>query len=107
MRNVLLVAFLMSFACGCLNLYTRFPTTEPRIEQCYQSTCMMAGVTVIGSFPQMMSDVPSRSGSLCWENLISVPFIGIPCLADTCLEACVDTACFPVDWFIAGAREEK
>ena len=106
MRKTLLVA-LMSCACGCMNMYTRFPTTNPKIEQCYQSTCMMAGVTVIGSFPQMMSDVPSRSGSLCWENLISVPFIGLPCFVDTCLEACVDTVCFPADWFIAEAREEK
>ena len=106
MRKMLLVA-LMLCACGCVNLYTRFPTTEPKIEQCYQSTCLMAGATIIGSFPQMMSDVPSRSRSLCWENLISVPFIGLPFFVDTCLEACVDTVCLPVDWFISDVREEK
>lgn len=96
-----------AWMCGCVNLYTRFPTTNPEIEECYQSTRVMAAMTVIGSFPQMMSDVPSKSGSLCWENLISVTFIGLPCFVDTCLEAAVDTVCLPADYFMARAREKK
>lgn len=107
MRKAILAAVAATLLSGCLNLYTRFPTTDPKIEMCYQSTAGMARATVIASFPQMMSDSPSTSGSLCWENLLTVPFLGLPCFVDTVCEACVDTVCLPIDWCISEAREEK
>lgn len=91
---------------GCMNCYVRFPATNPRIESCYKCTRTMAAFTVVGSFPQMMSDNPGDRGFM-WENLISIPFIGLPCLVDTACEACIDTVCLPADYFIARAREKK
>ena len=105
MGKAILAAVAAAFLSGCLNLYTRFPTTNPRIEMCYQSTAAMAGATVVASFPQMMSDA-GHPPAFMWENLISIPFLGLPCFVDTVCEACVDTVCLPVDWCMSEARED-
>lgn len=104
MKQKSIAACMAIILCGCVNVYTRFPTTLPRIETCYQCTRVMAGMTVVGSFPQMMSDSPSESESLCWMNLVSVPFIGLPLFVDTCLESVVDTVFLPADWPLSAAR---
>ena len=36
---------------GCMNAYVRWPTTSRRIEGAYQSTCEMAGITLVAAFP--------------------------------------------------------
>lgn len=104
-RLVAIVA--LALACGgCMNCYFRAPWTLGRIEGCYQSTGYMAGMTVIASFPQCMSDCPG-DGGFRWENCFTIPFLGLPCLVDTACEACIDTVCLPADYFIARAREKK
>lgn len=106
-KAVVVLAFVLASAVfsGCMNCRVRFPTTNPKIEECYMCTRTMAAFTIIGSFPQMMSDNPGDGGFM-WENLISIPFIGLPCFVDTCLEAAVDTVCLPADYFIVRAREK-
>lgn len=102
-RTILAV---LALACaGCVNLYTRFPTTNPRIETCYQCTRVMAAMTVVGSFPQMMSDSPGNRG-FTWENVFTIPFLGLPCAVDSVCEACIDTVCLPIDWPLAAARRD-
>ena len=104
MRKLLAIAAVAALS-GCMNLYTRFPTTSAKVERVYQSSREMAAISVIAAFPQMMSDCPSDSG-LMWENLISVPFLGLPCAVDAVLEACVDTVCLPADWPLSAYRKE-
>lgn len=96
-----LAAAILSLASGCVNVYERFPTTEPKIVDVYQCSRCAAGLTVVASFPQMMSDSPSTSNRLMWENLVSVPLFGLPLAVDTVLEACVDTVLFPADFYLA------
>ena len=88
---------------GCMNCLVRFPTTHPKIEACYECTQTMAAFVIVGSFPQIMSG----GGGFKWYNLFTVPLIGLPCLADTCIEACVDTVCLPADYLIIRARGKK
>lgn len=92
--------------CGCVNIYTRWPTSSARIGSCYQSTRVASAFAVIGSFPQMMSDAPSDY-ALQWENLFTVPFLGVPCSVDAVCEACVDTVCLPVDWPLSAYRKKQ
>ena len=96
----------VAICAGCVNLYTRCPGTDEKITQVYQCSREAAALAVIGAFPQMMSDNPSTSGSWCWENLISIPFIGLPFAVDAVCEACIDTVCLPVDWPLAELRKE-
>ena len=98
----LFVVALLSFACGCLNVYNRFPG-GPRLEEMYESTHQAAALTLVASFPQIMAD--GKQGFM-WENLLTVPFLGIPCAADTVLEACVDTVCLPVDACLISYRRK-
>ena len=87
--------------CGCVNIYERFPTTAPRIENVYQSTSVAAALTIVASFPQTMAD---GKRDFMWENCLTIPFLGLPCAVDTVLEACVDTVCLPVDLPLAASR---
>ena len=104
-RLVAIVA--LALACGgCMNCYFRAPWTRGKIEECYQSTRYMGGMTMIASFPQMMSDCPG-DGGFRWENCFTIPFLGLPCFVDTACELCLDTAFLPADYFIARAREKK
>ena len=100
----ILAAALLS---GCVNIYERWPTTNPRIEGVYQATRAAAGLAVVGSFPQMMSDNPSDSGSLRWENCFSIPFIGLPFAVDALCEAVLDTALLPCDLILSNQRNKK
>lgn len=95
------VAMLM---CGCVNIYTRWPTTSERIERVYQCSREAAGLSMLIAFPQMMSDVPGQG--YMWENIFTIP-VGCLCLCDAVVEACVDTVCLPVDWPLAASRKEN
>ena len=96
------IALLLS-ACGCMNIYTRFPGTDAKITQVYQCSRTVAAFSVIVAFPQMMSDNPGDYG-LQWMNVLTVP-IGCLCLCDAVAEACVDTVCLPFDWPISAKRK--
>ena len=65
----------------------------------------MAAMTVVASFPQMMSDSPG-DGWFRWENCLTIPLLGLPCLVDTACETCLDTVFLPADWIISEVREE-
>ena len=41
-----------------------------------------------------------------WENCISIPFFGLPCLVDTILEGVVDTVCLPYDIPVSIQRQK-
>lgn len=91
--------------CGCMNCYFRAPWTRGKIEECYQSTRYMGAMTVVASFPQMMTDA-GHPEPFRWENCFTIPFLGLPCLVDTACESCIDTVCLPVDWCISEVRED-
>jgi hypothetical protein len=94
---------LLFVACGCINVYNRSPG-GPRLEEVYESTHQAAALTLVAAFPQIMAD--GKQGFM-WENLLTVPFFGIPCAVDTVLEACVDTVCLPVDACLVSHRRKK
>ena len=102
-RKIFAVAVAM-LMCGCVNIYTRCPTTSERIERVYQCSREAAGLSVLIAFPQMMSDVPGQC--YIWENIFTVP-VGCLCLCDAVVEACIDTVCLPVDWPLAASRKEN
>lgn len=99
--------FAAALLSGCVNCYTRWPTTDPRIEIVYQPTRTAAAFAIVGSFPQMMSDCPPDSGSFCWENIFTIAFIGLPMAVDTLCEAVLDTALLPVDLILSNQRNKK
>ena len=89
--------------CGCVNCYTRWPTTDERIDRVYQCSREAAALSLLVAFPQAMSDGPSRG--FMWENIFTVP-LGCLCMCDAAVEACVDTVCLPVDWPLSAARRK-
>ena len=97
------VVFVIVCMCGCVNCYTRWPTTDEKITMVYQCSREAAGLSVLVAFPQMMSDVPN--GGFMWENIFTIP-VGCLCLCDAAVEACIDTVCLPVDWPLAASRKE-
>jgi len=97
------ILFLSMLLCGCVNLYTRCPWTDERIDRMYQCSREAAALSIIVAFPQMMSDGPSRG--FMWENIFTIP-LGCLCLCDAAVEACIDTVCLPVDWPLAESRKE-
>jgi len=99
---VILCAF--AILGGCMNLYTRCPWTNPKIEDVYQCSREAVAFAMIGSFPQMMSDAPDRGWR--WENCLTIPFIGLPCAVDAVCEGVIDTVCLPVDWPLSASRKE-
>jgi len=92
----LFTVMLLLAACGCINVYNRLPC-GPRLEEVYESTHQAAALTLVAAFPQIMAD--GKQGFM-WENLLTVPFLGIPCAVDTVLEACVDTVFLPWDLYV-------
>ena len=90
----------LTFA-GCINLYTRCPGTDARIEDTYQSTCQSIGMAYVVAFPQM---IMGWEMSIEPENLITIPF-GLLVLCDTPFEAVVDTVCWPWDNYISDKRK--
>lgn len=101
LSHIICFAVLAS-ACGCVNCYTRWPTTYERITEVYQCSREAAQLSILFSFPQVMSDGPSRG--FMRENLLTIPFMGLPCAVDAVCEACIDTVCLPVDWPLSAAR---
>lgn len=102
-----IVAITLALALsGCINAYTRFPTTDEKITNVYQCSRKAAGLSIICSFPQCMSDNP-RDGGFMWENCFTIPFLGLPCAVDAVCEACVDTVLLPVDWSLSTLRKDK
>ena len=83
---------------GCINLYTRCPGTDPKIDYCYQSTDTAAMMTVVASFPQIMATMDTKGPE--WYNIFTVTLLGIPFLADTICEAAIDTVLLPIDYAI-------
>ena len=105
MRRIQLAMAAFALACGgCMNLWTRCPGTDRKIEEVYQSTRTMAALSLVGAFPQMMSDAPDRGWR--WENCISIPFLGFPLAVDAVCEGVIDTVCLPVDWPLAESRKD-
>lgn len=83
---------------GCINIYTRCPFTEKRIERIYQCTMEAASLSYVVMFPQTMS--ADSSDDFMPANLISTP-IGMVLVVDTAFEAVVDTICLPADLHIS------
>lgn len=98
LKQLLLLALLA--CCGCMNLYTRCPGTDKTIYTTYQCTQEMWGWTIITAFPQALA--PDAVGYM-WINIITVPLAIIPA-ADTCLEAVVDTVCYPYDYSVTKGK---
>ena len=103
MKKLLATVLMACTMTGCVNLYTRWPTTDEKITMVYQCSREAAGLSVLVAFPQMMSDVPN--GGFMWENIFTIP-VGCLCLCDAAVEACIDTVCLPVDWLLAASRKE-
>jgi len=103
---VLFATAILSFFSGCVNLYTRCPTTNARIERVYQSTSTAAGMSIIIAFPQVMSDSPSRSSSFYFANLFTIP-IGCLGMCDALCEGCIDTILYPCDYALSRSRRLK
>ena len=99
-----IVASVVMFCGGCVNCYTRFPTTDARIEEVYQCSRQAAALSLVCAFPQMMSDRPGDNGFM-WENVFTIP-IGCIGLCDTACEAAIDTVLLPIDWPLAHYRKE-
>lgn len=96
-----LASSLLISLTGCMNLYTRCPGTDSKIESCYQSTRWMGTLSVVVAFPQIMSS--GASDSFYMENIITIP-CGLVCLADTACEAVLDTVFLPFDYPISRYR---
>ena len=94
----------LALLAGCVNCYVRCPGTDARIEAVYQPSRAALGCSIICAFPQMMSDCPSDYGPKAY-NALTVP-LGLLVLGDALCEAVVDTACLPVDHFIAEIRKD-
>lgn len=102
-KTTLLALSLSILLSGCINLYTRFPTTEPFIADTYQSTEVSVATAYVVAFPQVMQ---GWSPSVEPENLFTIPF-GLLVLCDTALEASVDTLCWPWDRYVSNKRDRE
>ena len=102
-KTTLLALSLSILLSGCINMYTRFPTTEPFIADTYQSTEVSVAPAPVVTFPQVMNGWSPRIEP---ENLFTIPF-GLLVLCDTALEASVDTLCWPWDKYISNKRERE
>ena len=79
---------------GCINLYTRSPFTDARVERPWQCTQAAADWSVVVMFPQVLS--PASNRGFMAANLISVP-VGCLCWVDVACEAVIDTLLWPFD----------
>ena len=96
---LLLLSFTLS---GCMNLYTRCPGTDRKIESCFQSTEYMFVLSYVVCFPQVIG---GRDGSLQPENIFTIP-CGIVCYLDTACEAVLDTVFLPFDYLLVRYRHK-
>lgn len=99
------IATTMCIASGCVNLYTRCPFTEKKIERTYQSTGEAYSLSIIISWPQIMSDNPGDGGFMV-ENLLTIP-IGFLGMCDTACEGVLDTVFLPADLVISDIRKNE
>ena len=88
--------------CGCLNIATRMPGTDLRIEKVYQSTRGAAVLSYVIAFPQIV-DFGGEHETFVPENIFTIP-IGMLGLVDTACEAVIDTVCFPADFALSKHR---
>ena len=93
----------IAYLCGCVNIYTRNPITDMRIEDSYQSTEIALTATLALSFPQMVS-LGGNSKGLQWYNCLTIPFFGLPCAIDSVCEGVLDTVFYPIDYLIVEKR---
>ena len=93
MKKALFIA-LMVLMQGCINLYTRSPFTDVKVERPWQSTQAAADLSYVVMFPQVIS--PANSQKFIAANLVSVP-VGCLCWIDVICEAVIDTMLWPVD----------
>lgn len=100
----IVMVLILSIMTGCMNLYTRSPFTEKKIERTYQQTGEAFGLAIIVSFPQMMSDNPSTPGFMV-ENIFTIP-CGIVVGVDGCAEFVLDTVFWPCDKIIVYNRKK-
>lgn len=91
MKKWLLASLLVALT-GCMNLYTRCPGTDGRIEDTYQCTKEMFSWSWVVAFPQTLAIEGDRS--LSWYNLLTVP-LSLVVFADDCCESVCDTVCYP------------
>ena len=89
---------------GCINCYLRCPATDQKIDEVYKSTKAGAGISYVVMFPQIMN--PAETRGFQPMNILSIP-VGCLCFADVACEAVLDTVFFPVDWWLAEARESN
>lgn len=101
--NAILTSAVAVLLSGCINLYTRCPGTDARIEDTYQSTSQSIATAYVVAFPQIIT---GWQPSIEPENFITIPF-GLLVLCDTPFEAVVDTVCWPWDNYISDARRVK
>jgi len=99
--RALVAAVALSAFAGCMNVYNRAPWTCGRIELVYQSSREATWMAMGLAFPQLMCDT---SDGFIVENILTVPFLGLPCAVDAACEALIDTALLPVDWPLSAAR---
>ena len=93
MKKIVVIVSMLLMS-GCINLYTRSPFTNVKIERPWQSTQTAADLSYVVMFPQTLSPASNRGFSPA--NLISVP-IGCLCWIDVVCEAIIDTLLWPVD----------
>ena len=100
--STILAGAICSLFSGCVNVCTRSPFTESRIEGVYQCTKEAAGISYVIMFPQTMN--PSGGKGFMAANLISVP-VGCVGMCDVAVEAVLDTVFLPAD--ICLSKREK
>lgn len=103
MKAIVIAAAAM--LCGCVNMYTRCPWTDEKIERTYQSTGVAYSFAIVAAWPQIMSDSPGNNGFMP-ENLISIP-VGCAIMCDAACEAVIDTVCLPVDIVLSKRSDKK
>ena len=103
-KTILMVLALL-VTSGCINLYTRAPFTDKKIERTYQSSGEAFGLSIIVSFPQIMSDNPSTPDFMV-ENIFTIP-CGMVVAADGCVEFALDTVFWPCDKILAINRKKE
>ena len=101
MKKLLAILVLCLSFTGCVNVYTRWPTTDSRIEDTYQSTQVSFAFAYVVAFPQVLP--MNGTDGLVWENIITIP-CGCVVLCDTLLEGIVDTICWPYDKYVSDVR---
>lgn len=98
--KALAAATLLCAASGCINLlYVRNPASRETLRETYQSTSYAAVLTCAVSFPgSFVAD--GKEAEFDPISILTIPFLGIPCLADTLCEGVIDTLLFPADYLI-------